>query len=224
MKIWLTVKEVYGTAFHIGHGIFMTAGHVLKGAMAHDFFQIGFPENKFWKATYIKSHELFEDYDLAFFTTDMKGINTLKWCVEEIPMLTPIYSFGFPFALDLENSTIHVRAFRSEVVSYRTWTGLKSKPRTLELAFQCPKGLSGAPILTYPSPPKVAGVIFGNSITEMNVYSMTERTVEGTETIYEKTEAMHLGLALHSSSILGIKSTILGMSFEEYLTKNDLIG
>ena len=83
---------------------------------------------------------------------------------------------------------------------------------------------TGAPLLTIGNTPKVAGVMFGNLLTEMTVYSETERSKEGDETvILRTTEALHLGLAIQSGSILGLHSRLLGMTIADHLECQGLL-
>ena len=139
-------------------------------------------------------------------------------------MLTEVQASGFPYALDLHALTLTIRSFRGTVVAARTWGSLSAEPRVYELSFPCPRGISGAPLWKVGPSPSVLGIIFGNSITEMIVNQEVERTKEGSETIvYEKVEALHLGLAVQAQSVLSVESSLLGMRVGEFLRRRNLL-
>jgi hypothetical protein len=58
----------------------------------------------------------------------------------------------------------------------------------------------------------------------MIVYSEMEKSDKGGgQTVHEKTEALHLGLAIESLSLLPVKSKLLGMFLEDHLKKAKLL-
>jgi len=61
------------------------------------------------------------------------------------------------------------------------------------------------------------GVVVGNNITDMTVYSEKEVDNENS-TIYEKTESLHLGVSLTTASFMQQNSKLLSMTLEEHLT------
>jgi hypothetical protein len=66
----------------------------------------------------------------------------------------------------------------------------------------------------------VEGMIIGNEVTEMIVYTEKEQLVEPDKTReLIKTEALHLGLALSAQVIVSITSSILGGSIGDWLRK-----
>jgi hypothetical protein len=93
-----------------------------------------------------------------------------------------------------------------------------------ELSFQCPRGISGAPIWTTEGEGRAAGVIIGNDIMEMEVYSEKEILKEPhQETILIKTEALHLGIAITPTAILALRSRLLGGAVADWLKGQDLL-
>jgi hypothetical protein len=218
-------EEICGTAFAIGDGVFMTAGHVLKNALTHKVAAIGYPANNgsSWSASSLQATELL-DCDIGICKADISHWGPLDWAGGEPLLLSEdVQAIGYPYGLDLEARTVVVRAFQGHVVSERKFGGLKDWPRVYELSFQCPRGLSGAPLFPRESEGRVAGVIIGNAIMEMEVYRESEVLKEPEkETILVKTEALHLGIALTPREILGLSSHILGGTVRDWLTAQAL--
>jgi hypothetical protein len=74
------------------------------------------------------------------------------------------------------------------------------------------------------APVKVVGIVVGNAITDMTVYSERETDASGKQTvIYEKVEALHLGLAVQTGAIVNLNSAMLGTTIGEHLQRYDLI-
>ena len=94
----------------------------------------------------------------------------------------------------------------------------------LELSFPCPRGLSGAPVIRMkPEPQRIIGVVLASTITDETVYQEEEKSIEdGTETVFTKTEALHLGLAIRADAVFGIKSDLLGCTLGDWLQRHGL--
>lgn len=223
----MNISEVYGTAFCLAENYFLTNEHVLRAVLSHPRYALGFLDAEYWGHRPIEVYELFAGTDIAIFRSNLPVAKYLNWQTKEQAMLELVQTTGYPYALDLASKSISPRSFRGNIVSARTWHGLPSKPRVYELPFLCPRGISGAPLWSpgaFPTPPSVVGVIFGNSITEMTVTREVEKTREGGETtIYERVEALHLGLAIQASSILSLESSLLKMSIGEFLKTKGLL-
>jgi hypothetical protein len=61
------LEELCGTAFSIGPGVFMTAGHVLGKAFTHQVAAIGFSgaPGSTWRGSSIDEREIFDDLDIG---------------------------------------------------------------------------------------------------------------------------------------------------------------
>jgi len=223
------VKELCGTAFPIGPGIFVTAGHVLRNALTHKTAAIGFGtegRSSSWIGSPIRDTE-FLDHDMGLCRAAVPPSARVMSLVWEDrapePLRTAVGALGYPYGLDIESNMIIVRAFRGHIVCERFQKQLPGSPRVYELSFPCPRGLSGAP-LWLDDDALVVGVVVGNHITEMEVYSETEVEKEtGRETVFRKTEALHLGLAVTSQAILGLRSTMLKGTVKEWLSQEGLL-
>jgi hypothetical protein len=96
-----------------------------------------------------------------------------------------------------------------------------------ESIIACPRGLSGAPVLERRGDlAVVAGMVIGNERMEMNVLTEREVVSEGEKTIFERYEALNLGIALQSRSILGLGpfKVLNGRRIREHLAANSLFG
>jgi hypothetical protein len=218
------LKQVFGTAFSIGSDAFITAGHVIKSSRKNEWCGIGYRENGFWKTSSMKKSEIIDEFDLGIVISDGIQAKSHSWTTNELAMSVRILSAGYPYAFDQEQMSINVRAFTGNIVSVRTFYALDSKPKIYELQFQCPRGLSGAPLLGPGTRPKVAGFVIGNHSTEMLVYSDREVIEEtNSQTIVERYEALQLGIAIQSNVILDCYSHILGCTLRDHLQKQRLI-
>jgi hypothetical protein len=215
---------VLGTAFCIGDGTFLTAAHVMKEALAHSQFGIGFAApNLTWRRLPVEDVEIIEDFDVALFRSRAPNFEPLPWIQDDLLLLADIHASGFPYALNPRMGSLNARAFRGTVSGTDRFERLPTHPLVYELSFQSPRGLSGAPLLTWGANPKVAGVVIGNSTSEMVVFSNRERVSDTSETIVERFEALHLGVALRSSQLLGLEFSTLGRSLASFLNDADLL-
>lgn len=218
---------VEGTAFGIGGGCFLTAAHCIREAMALGWMAVGTIDGKRIRAWNIPAWELADDYDIALFRAEVDPpVSHFCWRESELPMAASIRSSGYPYALDLGRQTMNVRSFVGNVVSATTFDRLKPQPPSYELSFQCPRGLSGAPLLSSADGgASVVGIIIGNQTTEMTVFTSREHTSEHTEQIVERYEALQLGVAIQTRAIMDLTFPKLleGRTLRQHLVDSELI-
>jgi hypothetical protein len=220
------IAQVYGTAFSVGGDCFLTAAHTIHAAGENPHLGLGCPEGGLWKFSPITDLEVVDDYDLGIIEAKLPVSRALNWNVDELPMLEPIRTVGYPYALDIQHARLQIRAFAGHVVGARTFHRFEAAPRIYELSFACPRGLSGAPILD--GHHRVAGLVVGNESTEMTVFTDREVISEktGGETRVEQIEryeALQLGIALQSASLLDLRSRILGGDLCDHLASKELV-
>ncbi|MBI5565789.1 MAG: trypsin-like peptidase domain-containing protein [Chloroflexi bacterium] len=221
----MLIRKVFGTAFSIGEGYFLTAGHVIQAALECEWAGIGFPYEGTWHGSPFIESELLEEYDVGVFRAEVPSFRSMQWNPTSLPMLYEVQSIGYPYALDVEHTQLNIRAFAGHVVSEQTFYGLKAKPRIYELSFQVFRGLSGAPLLTSGRGKSVAGLVIGNRATQMLIFSDKEVLADGhRETIVERYESLQLGVAIQSSALLDLHYNLLNGTLRNHLAKNDLVG
>jgi len=205
----VSITGALGTCFCLKDNIFVTAGHVLRAAITHDYYAIGFVDSERYKGVQIEEYEINDDIDIAVFKGNINGQAIFPISNEQHPMLFPVKTCGYPYALNQDIGTLSLRGFQGTIVSYTRNQQLAGKPGCYELSFTCPRGLSGSPLWDVTDKQKIAGVIIGTSNSEMIIHS--ERTVDsnGNESIYEKTEVMHLGIAVHIQEVSKVNFTML---------------
>ena len=212
----VVLKQIYGTAFSIGDDWFLTAGHLIKEVRIHPWFGIAYPHGEGTKVTPILDSEIVDGSDIGIFTAKPPYSKPFGWTSGKMPMASAVQTTGFPYAMDLEHSAISVRSFVGNIVSAGPCFRLTDKPDAYELSFQCPRGLSGAPLCTsMTNDPRIVGVIVGNSSTEMLVYTdkeITRETDTPQETIIERYESLQLGIAVQGNYLFGIESRIMNGS------------
>jgi hypothetical protein len=218
-------REACGTAFHIGAGVYLTAAHVLARAQTFPMPGLGV----LWPADTGNLHRLgetesFNDFDLAIFRASVTFGAMLKWSLTPAALLDEVRTFGYPWGYDPSSNHLNVRGFRGEVVGGCVIERLPAQPPGLELSFPCPRGLSGAPVIRIdPAPQRIIGVVIASTITDVTVYREEEKSIEdGKETIFIKTEALHLGLVIRADAVFGIESDLLGCTLGNWLERHGL--
>ena len=215
----VVIRQVYGTAFPIGMGCFLTAAHAIHAASENPWFGLAFADGEIWRASPLMDFKTIDDCDLSVVRAKLPKTRSLEWGLGELPMLHPVQVVGYPYSLDLQHFVIRIRAFAGHVVSNLTFYDLSANPRAYELSFPCPRGLSGSPLLD--SNLHVAGLITGNKATQMLVFSNREILSEGQrQTIVERYESLQLGIAIQSDSLVGLESRILEGSLYDHLLRS----
>jgi hypothetical protein len=217
-------REACGTAFTIGGGAYLTAGHVWKQASGFALQGLGLGVMRAENDEHITirrvTHaEMFDAVDLAVLELDVSSLGkTFPWSTESVALLDRVNTFGYPYGFDVESETLTVRAFQGEIVGGRTLRRLSGRPMVHELSFQCPRGLSGAPLIRHEPKSQIVAVVLGNEITEMTVFTERETLAAGgQETVLIKTEALHLGIAIRASEVLPLHSSLLGCTIGAWL-------
>lgn len=220
-------QAVCGTAFSIGKNVCLTAAHVWANVQQFPIqavIAVTNPLSREGNLVKIDAGETFTEIDIAVIrVSSVEWPTPLTWSRTPLDLLTDVETFGYPYGFDAESQMFNVRAFRGHVVGGKELAHLSGRPAALEVSFACPRGLSGAP-LVISSHGAVAGVIVGNDITEMVVYSEKESLAEsGRETVLVKTEALHLGVAVTASAILAQHSELLGGTIEAWVRQYGLL-
>ena len=200
----LKTREAFGTAFTIGGGVYLTAGHVWENALAFPKQGIGILPDQTERPGHmlicrVDESEVLKDYDLAILKSPAVSWKAFPWSTADLTLLEEVRAFGDPYAFDPSSGTLNVRGFKGEIVGGDTLTRLAANPAVNELSFPCPRGLSGAPLIRNQPETQITGIVLGNQITEMTLFQEKETLVEGTrETVLIKTEALHFGDCLES--------------------------
>ena len=219
----MLTRQVLGTCFSVGGGFFLTAAHVLTAALECERHGIGFPLEKVWQVSPFLKTEIHEDIDIGIIQAELPNYQSLNWNILPLGMWASARTIGYPYALDLEHIHLNVRAFTGHIVSELTFYGLSAKPRIYELSFQAPRGLSGAPLINELG--EISGLVIGNKSTEMQIFSDREIIADGSkEIVVERYEALQLGIALISTSMLDLKTSILEDTLRNHLKMNGLAG
>jgi hypothetical protein len=223
--------EALGTSFLIGDRYLLTAGHVVREALARADADCicgaatrnaeGHPSiHKFCQGE--ANHdfdcgiiEIEKDVDLGYFS----------WRRAQPNMLSETQVLGFPFAIDTETNTLSARGFKGHVVacSRMLIPGYSAPTEVIELSFSSALGLSGAPVLSVEPRPSILGMVVGNRSTKMLIYSDSE-VIKGAgqvETI-EHYDAFNLGIALPSELLLGWAPKLLGCTIREQLDRGKI--
>lgn len=217
-------ETIHGTAFYLKNNIFITAGHAIQNALEHEVIGLGYVRNSSVKFAKVSSHEIIADFDIGVVKAEVPEAKALNWNFDASSMLDHVQTAGYSYPLDLQEGIIPIRAFKGYIVSDLRLFRLQSKPRCYELSFNCPRGLSGAPLFTEETNPRVKGVVIGNKSTEMLIYSDKEIIEEGKgKETFERYEATQFGMAIQTGSIKHVESTVLGASVEDYVRSVKLV-
>ena len=143
---------IYGTAFPIAPGLFVTAGHVADDARADGMIGLAHigPEGGV-RVSSVPDCEVFSGIDLAVMSCpDLSGLPAMPLDFDhQLTLLDPAYAIGYPWSLDPEWVTVVPRGFRGHVVTRRETYQLPAQPPGYELSFLTPKGMSGAPLVSH---------------------------------------------------------------------------
>jgi hypothetical protein len=188
---------IYGTAFPILPGLFVTAGHV-----ASDVRVDGIPglvqitEQREVKVSEITRFEVFTGIDLALLECpSLRHLIPMPLEFDrELTLLDPAYAIGYPLALDPEWVTVVPRAFRGHVVTRRELYQLAGQPAGYELSFHAPQGLSGAPVVSHVQGDQRC---YGYIIQQATLGSGDEKAV--------------VGVAVDIRALLTVRTDLLGI-------------
>lgn len=214
--------RLLGTAFNIGEGQYVTAGHVAELARAskNAYIRQYEPEGN------VTGHGILDTYvmpDLDFGLLFAKDLQSYvpSWVTDLVALPADVETVGLAYGWDVKDKHFHMRFFKGHIVS-ALWTGsgepvlepVRQRPNPryweLELSFPCPRGLSGAPLfLRTKYGLSVLGVIIGNTTSTMNVLTSVEEVESGGRfERHEVHEYLHLGRAISSYSLLDVPMLI----------------
>ena len=224
------IKEIYGTAFAINNDFFVTAGHVITNAQECEKYGMAYlidGKTKF-SIGLIKEAELDKNNDIGIFKIRIPYAKCLKWNLGDYPILADVCTTGFPYGLNRLEKGILARSYKGYIVTLKPFYRQLNHAQCYELSFSCPRGLSGAALLSRGASNSIRGVIIGNEQSQMEVYrekeeSKTENTKETVIQTLIQSEYLTHGIALHSTEIVQNNYSILGMSLLQYLSDNQMI-
>jgi hypothetical protein len=215
------LHQVVGTAFPIGGSFWVTAAHALGAANS-----MGFLRGDEWLHSSIAREERMDEYDIAIFEAIVeRKLAPLHWINAPLRSMSQVVAIGFPYAYDPELAQVNHRCFTGAIVApLNATTRIPAQPPIYELQFQCPRGLSGAPLIfNHANRFAVAGVVVGNVSTEMLVLSDKEILKDGSTSIVQRYEMLQLGIALQSAGLFDLHFEILGMTLGEHLKRHRLL-
>jgi hypothetical protein len=219
-------KSIYGTAFYINNSKFITCGHTITNARQHQTIALSFKAGESNIANFVVATdtEVFDINDSGIIVCEIKRARSLKWQSQSLDMLTDIFSCGYPYGWDPASFQLMTRSFKGHIVRAGTYAKFNSRPACYELSYMCPRGLSGAPLMTNGREIRIVGVVIGNDMTDMIVSSFKETEFDGAKiATYEKSETMHLGIAMQVGTFMNINSRILNGTIRNYLAVERLI-
>lgn len=188
---------VFGTAFPIAPGLFMTANHVLTDALADAgtdgvvaLFRKGPTQIESGPVT---QHEAIPSLDLALLACPhFKRLEPLPADFTPLDIFVPVSAAGYPYAVDSERLSFVPRGFAGHVVTRRELYHLPAQPPGYEVSFPAPRGLSGAPLIVRD---RIAGARCVGTIIENWKYASGDFIA---------------GIAIASEAFLSIESKLLG--------------
>ncbi len=139
-----------------------------------------------------------------------------------------MFTFGFPFGLKLEgdrHGEVYIRSLKGYIVcSYERKVLSSEKVKCYELSMHCPRGISGAPLLSNEKPGGLIGVVVGNANSEIEIsYEEEAEEDENLKIIQRKTEIVRYGIAIQSCEIMELHSKLLGKKIKDHLIEYNLL-
>lgn len=191
---------IYGTAFPILPGIFLTAAHVYQAARSHAehvaLYRVTVAaEGGGLPVQLVQDAELFNGLDLAILRCDgHRGLLPFPLWFDALELLTPVTAVGFAVGFDVQYQSFVHRGFAGHVVTRREMFQLQpEQPPGYELSFVPPPGLSGAPLV----------------VTTQHGHFAAAYVVHWWRTEIEG-EDYRFGVAIDVEVLLGINSSIVG--------------
>lgn len=223
-----------GTAFPVGRGVFVTAGHVVEALDS----SINPTLRKFYadgtaQAVPIKKSESWDGIDFGFLHAEnIQDTEIISWIDARFVELADVLAMGFAHGFDPQRKKLTMRHFKGHIVArqkYNSWTemapGKQNVPEvpfeTYELSFAGHKCLSGAPLLEEVHDGMVViGIILGNSEIQLPISTYTEEISSTEKKTFTNHHSFFLGQALTTQSVLDQPSILLGNIGETKVKKN----
>jgi hypothetical protein len=142
---------IFGTAFCLGRGIFVTAAHVLSEiaeiqARAAIAVIAGGPVVP---GSQLKT-ELIQTHDVGLMVAEANAVAALDWALEPVDIVRNVYSIGYPYSIDLDPDwdawKASMRGFQGAIATRRKLWRLPGRPLGYEVDCPFSPGLSGAPL------------------------------------------------------------------------------
>lgn len=225
-----TIKELMGSAFFLNtEGIFLTAGHVIQGAIersAATDLRIGLCQ-KADRGTSAQSvmcqiveHEFAPPpYDIAIGRSSTGSETLLRLDNVDISVWQDVAAFGYPLSIvntDANRFDIGLRCHKGHIqrIVQAGEIKISPNPAAFELSFSISRGLSGSPLFVHRNPKDVViGVCIGSVRSEITDSEIVEVNDAGKQFRESRLKIEEFGLAhdirgLHtwSPKILGGKS------------------
>jgi hypothetical protein len=181
----LATPLFYGTAFAVMSDVFITAGHVFKNAAAAGRVAIARRKPNQYQTQHVTAFQVFDEIDIALL--HCPGLDPFVVPVRFDPLetLADVQVQGFAFGPDPKYLVDVIRGFKGHIVTRRRSFRFSGQPTIYELSFVPPKGILGAPVISYAT---------GTGAVHAVVVGCEEIEIEGVTS--------RLGVAIDSTELL----------------------
>jgi hypothetical protein len=197
---------VYGTAFCVGDGVFLTAGHVIHNVQSDGgaVTLLDLTNDRGAVGHFATDVETVAGCDLGIVACDVPAIGILEWQESPLSFLTDVSAIGYPYAVTLNEEPLQwrvtLRGFKGSIITRTRLWSLPDEHIGYEVSVPFPKGLSGAPVLVHAGAVpllRLAGIVLGRGHVEI------------------EDEVTEYGNAIDIMSIAAVHSRILGGTIKE---------
>lgn len=231
--------QIWGTAFCIGEGFYLTAAHVMESASGSVENQIsdaltiglGIANSGGWLFSTDTKYEIHPQLDLAIienhhhFNSSRDSV-VPAWNLEQLLVLNDVYTLGYPYAKFEKDdlTSITPRGFKGHIIGLRDH-GLMTGPDfgAYELSFQTPRGLSGAPLFSRGPDHCVCGLIIANEMKEMTVSRWEDINEDGQRSTHIQSEVMNIGIAIQEAEIFNAPFELMNGTIGGHLSELGLL-
>jgi hypothetical protein len=211
-------KQFLGTAFPIvPNGGLLTCKHVVNVVLPTGS-SIAVFDNEFSRFTPLSSPPIFSansEVDIAYLPNALARSKA-----EYFPILSPaelkigedVYSFGY-FAIGGDSSSIEQGYFAGEIVNFFNHER-STDVASFTLPYAVLEGMSGSPVLTYHSGPKVVGIAIGNRSSRILASEIVEYKDSRREFKESVNRIVEFGVAHHCAAIRSFLSQVGAQGFQ----------
>jgi hypothetical protein len=208
-----------GMAFFIGsNGEIATCKHVIQSIKSGEMF-LANSISRDQKSSFVFNIKTHRKYDFATAQVDWKDTQAIPLSKAEQPYIgDDIVAFGATsFGVIAGEIQIHLRLFKGYIVRTHHTPILSDAKSTCEVSFPSLSGFSGTPLISQGKEESVAGMLFSNYESTIQIHKNISIKDDGNEYSEEIHKVIELGVAHKAKDIQEFIQDMEDQPFEAYI-------